>query len=529
MKINKGLHKQSQLTVCVALSLLILFTIVQTHFSFGQNNPRNEIGNLKQQLNSTKDAEKVRVMLSLWYDYFSISNDTSLLYAQDALKLSLKLKNDTLIGRSYYNLGTSFMASGDDKKAKTAIINAVAIFQKDKDSVHLANAYCTIAQYYTTQSDNTHSLDFYYKALVIYFKLNKVESYDNAILVLNAISSIYLDKKDYKNALAFLNYALKFVEGKKENDYLLSSLYSSIANVYLDWTHYQKALEYFTKAYQIDKTIENPSYLAYTMDDLGTTYYYMKKPDSAYYFFYQAIKIFKNINNDKGIYYAYQYLGNIYRDKKDYTMAMTYYKKVLANSENNNEESRISSILYEIGKAYYNMKLFTEAKANSYRSLSIAKNIEYKEYVYNNYLLLSDIYSEQDSCDISFKYYKLYNNSKDSIYNADIHGQIADIQGKYEADKREKAIKILKQNEEIQNINLRKQRIIKNSLFIVVSLLIVLAFFIFRSYRIKRRSNIVIAAEKDKSDKLLMNILPEETAEELKREGLPPTIATSLT
>jgi len=137
--------------------------------------------------------------------------------------------------------------------------------------------------------------------------------------------------------------------------------------------------------------------------------------------------------------------------------------------------------------------------------------------------LISNIYSSMDNCNKSFAYYKNYITEKDSIYNVEIHQQISDLQEKYETDKRNKEIKILKQTEEIQTINIRKQKIFKNSLLIFAVLLMIIAIIIYINFRQKRKANIIIAKEKQKSDDLLMNILPEQTAKELKQNGFAKT------
>ncbi|HMZ58300.1 MAG TPA: adenylate/guanylate cyclase domain-containing protein, partial [Leptospiraceae bacterium] len=50
-------------------------------------------------------------------------------------------------------------------------------------------------------------------------------------------------------------------------------------------------------------------------------------------------------------------------------------------------------------------------------------------------------------------------------------------------------------------------------------LLLTLAVLIYRGYREKKKDNEIIAAEKEKSEKLLLNILPEAVAADLKENG----------
>src|SRR6202012_4470685 len=52
-----------------------------------------------------------------------------------------------------------------------------------------------------------------------------------------------------------------------------------------------------------------------------------------------------------------------------------------------------------------------------------------------------------------------------------------------------------------------------------VAALLGLSFFIARNYINQRKSNKIISAEKQRSDNLLLNILPADVAEELKEKG----------
>jgi class 3 adenylate cyclase len=400
---------------------------------------------------------------------------------------------------------------------------AAEIFRKNMDTSNLANVITALGQYYFYKSDYENSLKAYFTALSIYRKLNDPKSYENVILALDGISFIYFERKDYKNTLFYMHRALNIAEAIDDNGYTAARLYTGIGDVYCDWKQYDKSLEYYRKAFEINKRTGNTNMLAYSLNSIGRIYFIKNSYDTAYSYYIKASDLFTEINDATGISASNQSLGDIYRVKNKFEIALKYYKMSLSSCEKKDEQARVSSLLYEIGGVYFKMKKFEKAVEFSTKSLDIALSINYMEYVYENYLLLSDIYNEMGNCSKAFNYYKKYVHKKDSIFTTDIHQQIADIQEKYEADKREKKIKILKQNEEIQNISIHKQHIVRNSLLIVVSLLILLALLIFRNLRHKRKANLIIAREKEKSDQLLMNILPEETAEELKREGFAKT------
>ncbi len=488
-----------------------------------QNNPEAEAEKLKIKLLKVGGTEKARTLLSLSYIYNTLSTDSAFHYAQMALKFAKILKNDTLIGRSLLYIGQAHLLSGNDSLCISAFSESAEIFKKNNDSLNLANVLTAIGQYYYYKAEYDNSYRAYNKALVIYSKLNDPKSYDNVILVLNGISFIYFERKDYKNTLFYMHRALKIADALNDNGYTVATLYSSMGSVYYDWKQYDKALEYYRKAFEINKSNGNSSLLGYSLNEVGKTYLIMGHSDTAYYYFSEAAIIFSEVKDDLGISVSDQYMGDIYQEKQKFEIALRYYKTALSICEKKDEQARMSSILFEIGKTYYKMKLMDRALENSNRSLNIALKVGFTDYIYKDYELLSDIYTAMDSCGNAFFFYKKFITKRDSIFNKDIHQQISDIQGKYESEKREKEIKILKQKEEIQKIDLRRQKIAKNSFIIVTILLMILAIVIFRNFRMKKKANLLIAAEKDKSDKLLMNILPEETAEELKREGFAKT------
>jgi class 3 adenylate cyclase len=79
------------------------------------------------------------------------------------------------------------------------------------------------------------------------------------------------------------------------------------------------------------------------------------------------------------------------------------------------------------------------------------------------------------------------------------------MQTKYETEKKEQQIVLLNKDKEIQEADINRQKIIIWSVVGGLLIVVVLAGFIFR--------------ERRKSEKLLLNILPAETAKELKRKG----------
>jgi len=90
--------------------------------------------------------------------------------------------------------------------------------------------------------------------------------------------------------------------------------------------------------------------------------------------------------------------------------------------------------------------------------------------------------------------------------------EITEMQTKYETVEKEK--EILQKNTEI-----KQKQAHMNYLYGGLGAFAIIASLAYRSFLQKKRANVIIQYEKDRSDNLLLNILPADTAEELKSKG----------
>ncbi len=78
---------------------------------------------------------------------------------------------------------------------------------------------------------------------------------------------------------------------------------------------------------------------------------------------------------------------------------------------------------------------------------------------------------------------------------------------------------MLEKESEIQVLKEKKQKNIIYASVIALVLIFLLALSLHRRYHFAKKTNIIIEAEKNRSENLLLNILPKETALELKENG----------
>src|SRR5262249_39543782 len=120
---------------------------------------------------------------------------------------------------------------------------------------------------------------------------------------------------------------------------------------------------------------------------------------------------------------------------------------------------------------------------------------------------LAEIYRIQHRIDSSYHYYQIAVAYKDSMFNEEKSRQIAEMQAKYETEKKEKQIDLLNKDNELKNLKIAQQT--KNNWLIVSGAALLLAgaggFQYFRNRKMRQRSLKQINEAKLASLKSLMD------------------------
>jgi serine phosphatase RsbU (regulator of sigma subunit) len=113
------------------------------------------------------------------------------------------------------------------------------------------------------------------------------------------------------------------------------------------------------------------------------------------------------------------------------------------------------------------------------------------------YQLLAVAYDKKNDYKNALHYAELYSNLNDSVMNTENAKVITEMQARFETEKKEKAIELLRKDKNIrelhmgqQEANIHRQRIIIYSVIGGLILIIVLIFFIWKSYREKKKIHI---------------------------------------
>ena len=265
--------------------------------------------------------------------------------------------------------------------------------------------------------------------------------------------AVYLDSanvykyKNWKKAEAYIQEAKKSVPEKELGDF-----YLSLIKIYIDVNHFDTALDYCTKAYNlftdendIEKLAQIDSFFAYiyaqlndpkraivyykktlsfytkkndkadiikSLNNLGNAYLTLSKYDSSQYYFQKSQVIFKNYENPILKVFVLSNLGKLFFFKKDYAQAEKYLleaKDILDHNKIDDKESNYNAN-YNLANFYIDRKqpakaLLYAKKVGDYTEKNTVNfiNIKYLKTLYEAYLLNKDyensslVFKEYDS------------------------------------------------------------------------------------------------------------------------------------
>lgn len=325
-------------------------------------------------------------------------------------------------------------------------------------------------------------------------------------------------KGELSQALEYYFESMKYAEkaGYEEGR---GKLFVTIADAYSQSDNSQNAVVYYGKSIEILRNGKDSLGLAMAIFNAGDEYFNMDKLDSALLYTLEAQQIFERVNYPIGDAYCYGNLGMIAAEKGDKLGAEENINRSVKILEQYKEYAPISVYLEFMSAIFLENGDSQTALEYAERSLNLARQYSLKDQISQSNLMLSRIYEKIGDTPKAFDYYKNYILYRDSVNNIAAVQEMANLRTDYEVSQKQVEVDLLEKGATIISLQSKRQQIL---LYGVLALLIsvgVIAFVTFKRYRFERETKKIIEEEKNRSEGLLLNILPAEIADELKQEG----------
>ncbi len=373
------------------------------------------------------------------------------------------------------------------------------------------------------------------KSIILYQKITDyaLEDGDTILLIktLNNLGLAYNGKQDYLHAKKYLeqglNYSecISYVPGISRGLSNLGIIYRKLGDYQHAFTHTQRsyflkrelddssgmaktllglsilskkqknlssALDYLKKAQLLFEKVGNLSGMASTFIEISTLQYHQDNSYMALESGKKALALYQQLHLPKKQAYAHMAIGNAYSQKQDYKKALIHYRCCQQQLEKLGD--RPPSIRNSIANTYLKMKDYDSALLYCTIDSTLTYTITNLEARYDN---LRHIYEGQELLDSALKYNKLYQSIKDSIFNIERAEQIEQMKTRFDLNLKEEQIALQQGKIELMKTKESAVKKMYIALMVIVLLLVLVSFFIYYQYRLKKSNADILRYKND--------------------------------
>jgi len=464
------------------LILLCFISISINQLCHAQN--QNKIDSLLQVLKTSKeDSNKVNTINQLGKEYaFAGNYSESRKYSSDAMQLTEKIKFEKGKIQAYLHTGFTHFYEGNYPEALKQYSEALSISEKLKDKKGIANSYNNMGLAYTYQQKYSEGLKMHRKAMEMFTEMNDSSGIMNSN---NNLGIIYEEQGNYPEAIKSYLSALKMAEARG-NKKAIADAYFNIGNVYNGEISSADAIKSYSSALNIYEEIGFKQGVALCYVNMGQSYQGLDSLESAVKFSQKGYEILEAMGKRVSAAQAKNTVAHMNTKLGNYSQALDDFSAALKVFSGMGDTMNMSTSYRGIGEVHYYKGQYNEALKYFNISLELAKAVGFKTNIVGGYGSIAELYEKKNDFKNAYLNHKLYFAFNDSLLNETKSRQIAEMQTRYETEKKDIDIALLNKNKEIQDVEIKKQKLQKYSFIGGLGLVIVMLLFGYRAYRTRQ-------------------------------------------
>jgi signal transduction histidine kinase len=327
----------------------------------------------------------------------------------------------------------------EPRKIINPLLKAIEVSKKTEPKIKTAKLYSNLALAYSSISEYAKYRD----AAIIAIKLFEETNSEHDLVLEYGLLGFHLKSSNIKRSKYYMQLAIKLAE--KNN------LVKEIGGIY---------------------------------DNYGTVLELSNDLDSALFYYKKALDIKKSANDYIGIPYTLNHLAGLLAIRGNMKEAFAYMEKSdkYRAKEKSSYGRAENAVIY--GELYEKVGNINLAIIKYNESLELAKVIGNKHLVQYNYEKLSGIYEKMEDFKRAYSNLVNHKNYQDSIINVETNKRIAELEIKFESQKKDKEISEAK-------LKLKEQReqIIVATVFSILLLIGIVAIYSFQKLKRKQIRN----------------------------------------
>jgi serine phosphatase RsbU (regulator of sigma subunit) len=304
---------------------------------------QTEVDNLKKSIKIANVEEKINSYNRLSELYRNIDADSSIYFAETAIKLSEKEGTDLQTATGYLNVGVTHRNKGNSKRALEYFLNALLLADKI-DNKHLqADILHKVGVTHLFVKEFKEAISFAKREEAIWKELGDEKGLSAS---LNLSGLAYDNIGEYDIAERKFNAALEIGERKDDPELIYKPLVN-LGDLYYRQKKTQKAIEFIERSRKISEKTGNKVGIAAAANNISKTYMLTKEYDKAIAAQQEAIKVATEIQSLPLLRNSYGLCSDIYELSGRHEEALKFhrlYKQIEDSLADKNSRQNITAL-----------------------------------------------------------------------------------------------------------------------------------------------------------------------------------------
>lgn len=404
--------------------------------------------------------------------------DVALTLADSTLKMAETINYKKGIITAYYNIGSIYLTITDYQNAISNYEKSSAIAERENCDDMLGKIYSALGIALDESGKTRSAIDYHFKALKIAENLQDTVSIADTY---NNIGILFGSQDDYKQAISYYLKALNLVSNNKAMQPSTATYYSN----------------------------------------LGDSYFYIGKEDSAQIFYEYALAIDTKYNDIEGLAYSNLSLGNIYGQNNELEKAFTYVQTALVHATATGDRAQEVSVLNSLASLYQRKGELAKSLDVVKKSYNIAREINFPEGIRDALEIEADLQRILGNYSEALVKLQKYHQFADSIQNEQKVKILVRQQAEYDFAQERLELELEREREriayEIERENREAMQLLTN---VGLALCAIIIMLILLFYYDKKKNNTLLNEANKEILQLNENLefkIAERTKELVKR------------
>jgi len=449
----------------------ILFFILPVLFVSNLFSQQVVIDSLKNNiLYQYNDTLKLKTLKKISKIFLPDQTDSALIYAQSMLALAEEKQ-------ILYYISDAYDLISDIYEQRGELDNCIVSIDSAKHYANLINDPVGVIYFATNEGSVYMKMGRYFEALQSFEEVRsigeKINRPDRVAAALNNIGAVYHYLGDDETSL---NYFIQSYNLRLENNLTKKLAYSlnNIGAIYSKYGNYEEALEYHSKALQTAISEKDDYNYLVALINIGLDYDFLNSFDSSLEYYRKALKEAEIQGDKTSQAHVMERMSSVYVEEGDFERAKPLLITALEISKAGGNMFDVASFSNSLGIIYLKEKDYTTALPMFIDALKVAKQINASKIVADIYKSLAAYYYSTDNSEKAFRYQKLFDAKKDSLYKAETDLKIANLKNRFELNQKLKEL-------ELKEIELTSEKIISSerlSIIYIVGITVIILFFL---------------------------------------------------